>query len=71
MHSSEAEVGKRVQVRPGHRRKEFWGVSGTIRQVYGVPDYLALEVEFPNGRSELFWHHELDEAGGGSVPRSG
>jgi hypothetical protein len=61
MRSDEAVVGKKVQVLPQHRRAEFRGVYGTIRQRYGAPDYLALDVEFGDGRSVLFWHYELEE----------
>jgi len=27
----------------------------------GNPDYVALDVLFEDGRSELFWYHELGE----------
>jgi len=65
--SDEAVVGKKVRVRPQHRREEFRGASGTIRQRYGAPDYLALDVEFGDGRSVLFWHYELEEKDDRSV----
>ena len=61
MRSEEAVVGKQVQVEGGHRRREFRGAFGTILKRYGDPDYVAVEVEFANGRCELFWHHELGE----------
>lgn len=67
MRSDEAVVGKKVQVRPQHRRAEFRGAAGTIRQRYGAPEYLALDVEFGDGKSVLFWHYELEEADDGSV----
>ncbi|HKH12056.1 MAG TPA: hypothetical protein VKA73_13025 [Rubrobacter sp.] len=67
MRSDEAVVGKKVRVRPQHRREEFRGASGTIRQRYGAPDYLALDVEFGDGRSVLFWHYELEEKDDRSV----
>lgn len=62
MRSDEAVVGKRVQVDAGHRRHEFRGASGTIRKRYGDPEYTALEVEFGDGRRELFWYHDLKRA---------
>ena len=61
MRSDEAVVGKKVQVLPQHRRAEFRGGYGTIRPRDGAPDYLALDVEFGDGRSVLFWHYELEE----------
>lgn len=63
MRSDEAVVGKRVRVRPGYQRQRFRGASGTIRERYGDPEYVALDVEFEDGGCELFWHHELEEAG--------
>jgi hypothetical protein len=64
MRSEEAVVGKIVRVRQGHRKQEFHGVSGVIKKRYGAPDYVALEVELGDGRNELFWHHELEDANG-------
>jgi hypothetical protein len=34
---------------------------GTIEERWGNPDYIALDVLLDDGRSELFWHHELEE----------
>jgi len=34
---------------------------GTIEKRWGNPDYVALDVLFDDGRSELFWYHELEE----------
>jgi hypothetical protein len=67
MRSDEAVVGKKVRVLPQHRREQFRGASGTIRQRYGAPDYLALDVEFGDGRSVLFWHYELEETDDASI----
>ena len=47
-------------VREGHRRPELEGMSGTIEHCWGSPDYLALDVRLEDGRSELFWFHQLD-----------
>ncbi len=33
---------------------------------YGKPEYLALEVELGLERPRVFWHHELEEIGGGT-----
>jgi hypothetical protein len=32
---------------------------GTVERTYGHPDYLAMEVRFEDGGTELCWHHEL------------
>jgi hypothetical protein len=33
-----------------------------IRKRHGTPDYTAFEVLFPDGQTELFWNHQLEEA---------
>ena len=70
MRSEEAVVGKSVRVAAGHRRREFRGVSGTIQERYGDPEYVAVEVEFEDGSRELFWHHELEEVASTIAPRA-
>jgi len=35
---------------------------GTIQKHYGAPEYTAFEVLFLDGRKELFWDHQLEEA---------
>jgi hypothetical protein len=37
---------------------------GTIKKRYGTPDYRAFEVLFPDGQTELFWDHQLEEVKG-------
>jgi hypothetical protein len=37
------------------------GKVGTIAKKWGEPDQVALEVLLDDGRSRLFWHHELEE----------
>jgi hypothetical protein len=51
-----------VRVKEGHRRSGFGGMLGTVEHKWGNPDYPALDVRLENGRLELFWFHELDEA---------
>jgi hypothetical protein len=34
----------------------------TVEHKWGHPDYPALDVRLEDGRLELFWFHELDEA---------
>ena len=54
--------GMRVRVKRSHSMPELQGQVGTIDQHYGVVDYPAFKVWFEDGRSELFWSHELEEA---------
>ena len=61
MLSEEAQIGKRVRVRADHRRRLLRGLVGTIEKSWGDPTYIALDVLLDDGRSELFWHHELEE----------
>ena len=65
MRSEEARVGKSVRVKgesQDQRNLRPGRPVGTIERRYGNPAYVALEVRFRNGYSELFWHHELEEA---------
>ncbi len=61
MRSDEAHVGARVKVVEDCRKPELRGRVGTVEQMYGDRSYRALEVRLEDGRSELFWHHELEE----------
>ena len=61
MQSNEARRGVIVRVREGYRKPEFDGMLGTIKQTFGHPDYVAVDVQLDNGRVELFWHHQLDK----------
>ena len=67
MKSEGASVGMRVRVKKAYRKPKLRGAVGTIVQSYGHPDCLALEVRLEGGSSQLFWHHELEEAGEPSV----
>jgi len=58
----EPRPGMKVQVQRGIWRSEFGGMLGTVEHRWGSPDYPALDVRLDNGRLELFWFHELDEA---------
>ena len=60
--SHEARPGTAVRVREGYRKPELEGMGGTIEHCWGSPDYLALDVRLEDGRSELFWFHQLDTA---------
>jgi hypothetical protein len=59
--SEETQIGKRVRVRADHRTANWSGQEGTIAKSWGDPTYSALDVLLDDGRSELFWHYELEE----------
>jgi hypothetical protein len=59
--SEEMQIGKRVRVRADHRTTNWSGQEGTIAKRWGDPTYSALDVDLDDGRSELFWHYELEE----------
>jgi hypothetical protein len=61
MLSEKAQIGKRVRIRVDHRSTALRGMVGTIEERWGNPSYIALDVLLDDGRSELFWHHELEE----------
>ena len=61
-HLEEAQVGTRVQVQVNYRDPQRRGSVGTIHKRYGVAEYMAFEVLFPDGQTELFWDHQLEEA---------
>jgi hypothetical protein len=65
MLSEEMQIGKRVRVRHNHRMTTWRGQEGTIAKSWGDPTYSALDVDFDDGRSELFWHHELEDSDAG------
>jgi hypothetical protein len=50
-----------VRVKDGLWRSEFSGMLGTVEHRWGHPDYPALDVRLEDGRSELFWFHELEK----------
>ena len=61
MRSEQARIGARVRVGESGLRPEWRGLTGTISGMWGDPGYLALDVSMEDGRSQLFWHHELDQ----------
>jgi hypothetical protein len=52
----------RVRVKRTYSMPELQGQVGTIYPRYGGVHYPAFKVWFEDGRSELFWSHELEEA---------
>jgi hypothetical protein len=57
-----ARLGTRVLVQLDYRKPQRQGSVGTIKKRYGIPDYTTFEVLFPDGKTELFWEHQLEEA---------
>jgi hypothetical protein len=66
MRSEEAQIGARVRVGESGLRSEWRGLTGTVRRKWGDPKYLALDVLLEDGRTQLFWHHELEEIAEGA-----
>jgi hypothetical protein len=62
MERHEARPGVQVRVAEDYRKAELRGAVGTVRQIWGNPNYrTALLVRLEEDeRYELFWHHELD-----------
>jgi hypothetical protein len=56
-----AQVGTRVRVRLDYGEPHLQGSVGTIQKRYGVPDYTAFDILLPDGRTKLFWEHQLEE----------
>jgi hypothetical protein len=60
--SEEAQIGARVRVSEEYGWHSEWrGLRGTVKAKWGNPHYLALDVLLEDGRTQLFWHHELEE----------
>ena len=62
MSSEQARIGARVRVGESGLRSEWRGLTGRIIGRWGHPEYVALDVRLEDGRSRLFWHHELEDA---------
>ena len=61
MRSEQAQIGAKVRVGTLVGRSEWRGLTGTVSRKWGNPEYLALDVLLEDGRTLLFWHHELEE----------
>jgi hypothetical protein len=59
--SEEARIGALVRVGESGLRSEWRGLTGRITERWGAPEYVALDVRLEDGRSQLFWHYELEE----------
>ena len=61
MMSEEALIGARIRVSESGWRSEWHGLTGTITAMWGNPEHLAFDVLLDDGRTQLFWCHELEE----------
>ena len=61
MRTEQAQIGAKVRVGYSGRCLEWRGLTGTVSRKWGNPEYLALDVLLEDGRTQLFWHHELEE----------
>jgi hypothetical protein len=66
MRSEDAQIGARVRAGESGLRSEWRGLTGTVRTKWCDPKYLALDVRLEDGRTQLFWHHELEEIAEGA-----
>ena len=66
MRSEQAQIGTKVRVGYSGGRSEWQGLTGTVSRKWGHPEYLALDVLLDDGRTLLFWHHELEEIAEGA-----
>jgi hypothetical protein len=62
MQLEDRQVGTRVRVQLDYRKQHRRGAVVTIEKRYGIPEYTTFEVLFADGRRELFWDHQLEEA---------
>jgi hypothetical protein len=63
----QARIGVWVKVGESGLLPEWRGMTGRIIGRWGHPEYLALDVRLEDGRSQLFWHYELEDT---SAPSS-
>ena len=61
MRSEQAQIGAKVRVGYSGGRSEWRGLTGTVSAKWGNSEYLALDVLLDDGRTLLFWYHELEE----------
>ena len=66
-----AKIGASVRVRgdpglPSELRGLLGTVSATWANPWGAPEDLVIEVRLDDGRTRLFWHHELERTAEGA-----
>ncbi len=62
MQPEHVRVGIQVRVQLDYGEPNLQGSVGTIQKRYEVPDYTAFDILLPDGRTKLFWEHQLEEA---------
>jgi hypothetical protein len=67
MTSERARPGTQVRIMEHHRVEERRGLMGTIVDVYGGEEYVAVDVRLADGVCRLFWPRDLEEV---SPPRA-
>ena len=60
MRYERALAGKVVRARGDGHGPGLRGVVGSVLRCYGEREYLAVEVVDKDGRSRVFWHHEVE-----------
>ena len=63
-----ARPGRPVRVKEGYRKTDLVGMRGTVQHCWGHPDYPALDILLDDGRSKLFWFHQLEATEGRATP---
>ena len=61
MELEDARVGTRVRVQLDYAEPHLQGSVGTVQKRHGIPEYAAFDVLLPDGRTKLFWEHQLEE----------
>ena len=57
MRSQDVQLGMLVRVSQLHRKLAYRGQTGVVQQRYGNANHAAFDIQFLDGRSDLFWHH--------------
>ena len=63
-----AAVGMEVRVRQDHMISELRGTVGKVVGSYGGEELMVLDVQFPDGRYQLFWPGDLDDVASPAEP---
>jgi hypothetical protein len=64
MRSQEVQLGMLVRVSQLHRKLDYRRQTGVVQQRFGNANHAAFDIQFLDGRSDLFWHHELEATQG-------
>jgi hypothetical protein len=66
MQSHEVRPGIVMRVHNSHRKPEFEGMLGIIKNCFGDSRHPVVDVQLEDGRQEMFWFHQVEKVG----PRS-